>query len=71
VADAPVFDDGEALLEATRLHGLEGVIAKKRTERYRPGERGWVKTKHRDYWRCGQEFEFVRRRRARLTDLEV
>ena len=25
---------------------LEGVVAKKRTERYLPGERGWVKTKN-------------------------
>jgi bifunctional non-homologous end joining protein LigD len=47
----PVFDDGEALLEATRLHGLEGVVAKRRSEPYRPGERGWVKVKHRDYRR--------------------
>jgi bifunctional non-homologous end joining protein LigD len=50
----PVFDDGAALLEATRIHGLEGVVAKKRSEPYRPGERGWVKVKHRDYWRFGR-----------------
>ena len=59
------FDDGEALFEATRAHGLEGVVAKKRSERYRPGERGWVKTKHRAYWRFGQELELARRRRLR------
>jgi ATP-dependent DNA ligase len=30
-------------------------VAKKRSEPYRPGERGWVKVKHRHYWRFGQE----------------
>ena len=62
------FDDGEALLEATGKLGLEGVVAKKRSAPYRPGERGWVKTKHRTYWRFGQELESAqRRRRQRLT----
>jgi bifunctional non-homologous end joining protein LigD len=42
-----VFDDGEALVEATSGLGPEGVVAKKRLEPYRPGERGWVKVKHR------------------------
>ena len=45
---------------------LEGVVAKKRTERYLPGERGWVKTKNRDYWRFGSERDLARGRRARL-----
>jgi hypothetical protein len=27
---------------------------------YRPGERGWIKVKHRGYWRFGQELESVR-----------
>jgi bifunctional non-homologous end joining protein LigD len=63
-----VFEDGEALLEATRAHGLEGVVAKRRSKRYRPGERGWIKTKHRSYWRFGQALESARRRRRqRLT----
>jgi bifunctional non-homologous end joining protein LigD len=62
-----VFDEGEALLEATRMHGLEGVVAKKRSESYRPGERDWIKVKHRDYWRFGQELELARRRRGRVT----
>jgi ATP-dependent DNA ligase len=64
------FDDGEALLEATGTLGLEGVVAKKRSERYRPGERGWIKTKHRSYWRFGQELESAQRgRRVRVTNL--
>jgi bifunctional non-homologous end joining protein LigD len=57
------FDDGEALLEATGTLGLEGVVAKKRSERYRPGERGWIKTKHRSYWRFRQEVEYAGSRR--------
>jgi bifunctional non-homologous end joining protein LigD len=52
----PAFDDGEALLEATGRYGLEGIVAKKRSEPYRPGERGWIKVKHRDYWRFGRGF---------------
>jgi bifunctional non-homologous end joining protein LigD len=42
------FDDGAALWEAVCEHELEGVVAKKRSGRYLPGERGWVKTKNRD-----------------------
>ena len=45
------FDDGAALWHAIREHDLEGVVAKKRTSCYRPGERGWVKVKNRAYWR--------------------
>jgi ATP-dependent DNA ligase len=52
---------------ATRGLGLEGVVAKKRSEPYRPGERRWIKTKHRGYWRFGQELESAQRRRVRVT----
>jgi bifunctional non-homologous end joining protein LigD len=52
-----VFEDGQALFEAVRAHELEGVVAKRRNSRYRPGERGWVKTKNRDYWRYELERE--------------
>src|SRR5262245_35701393 len=51
------FDDGEALFEAVCAHELEGVVAKRRSGRYQPGERGWVKTKNRDYWRYEMERE--------------
>jgi bifunctional non-homologous end joining protein LigD len=46
---SPVFDDGEALVEATAVQGLEGVVAKRRTSRYLPGVRSpdWVKLPHR------------------------
>jgi bifunctional non-homologous end joining protein LigD len=51
------FDDGEALFEAVCAHELEGVLAKRRDSRYRPGERGWVKTKNKTYWRYNLERE--------------
>lgn len=43
------FDDGNALLAATRERGLEGVVAKRRASPYRPGVRSddWVKVPHR------------------------
>jgi hypothetical protein len=40
----------EGLAAATRAHGLEGVIAKRRDAAYQPGPRrtgAWVKIKHR------------------------
>ena len=51
------FDDGESLWAAVCEHELEGVVAKRKTARYMPGERGWVKTKNRDYWRYELERE--------------
>lgn len=44
---SPAFDDGEATAAAARANGLEGVVAKRRTSRYRPGARtgDWVKMK--------------------------
>jgi bifunctional non-homologous end joining protein LigD len=57
------FDDGAALFEAVCARGLEGVVAKRRSSRYRPGERGWVKTKNRDYWRYEMEREGALRMR--------
>jgi bifunctional non-homologous end joining protein LigD len=42
--------EGRSLLEATRAHGIEGVIAKRLDSPYRPGVRttAWIKTKHFD-----------------------
>jgi bifunctional non-homologous end joining protein LigD len=42
-----VFDDGETLFDAVWRNGLEGVVAKRLTQPYKPGERGWIKTKNR------------------------
>jgi bifunctional non-homologous end joining protein LigD len=41
------FDDGEALFEAAREQGLEGVVSKKVESRYQPGKRTreWLKVK--------------------------
>jgi ATP-dependent DNA ligase len=64
------FDDGEALFTVVVDQGLEGVVAKRQSSPYRPGERGWIKTKNREYWRYPQELETARRageRRQRLT----
>jgi bifunctional non-homologous end joining protein LigD len=54
---AEAFDDGEALFAAVCDQGLEGVVAKRRSQRYRPGERAWIKTKNKGYWRYGEELE--------------
>jgi bifunctional non-homologous end joining protein LigD len=58
---AETFDDGAALFAAVCAQGLEGVVAKRRGQRYRPGERAWIKTKNHDYWRYEQELESLRR----------
>ncbi|EYR62030.1 DNA ligase, partial [Actinotalea ferrariae CF5-4] len=46
---SPVYDDGDALWEVTLEHGLEGVVAKRRTSTYQAGRRSpdWVKAPHR------------------------
>jgi len=41
------FEDGEALFDAVCTRGLEGIVAKRDRDPYRPGERQWVKTKNR------------------------
>jgi hypothetical protein len=58
---AETFDDGAALFAAVCDQGLEGIVAKRRSQPYRPGERAWIKTKNRDYWRYGEELESLRR----------
>jgi bifunctional non-homologous end joining protein LigD len=64
VADA--FEDGAALYAAACERGLEGVVAKRRLERYRPGERGGIKVKNRSYWRYREELESLRRAIGRM-----
>ncbi|HYO19316.1 MAG TPA: non-homologous end-joining DNA ligase [Dermatophilaceae bacterium] len=46
----PTYDDGEALRTATLEQGLEGVVSKRLSSRYRPGRRSpdWLKFPHRD-----------------------
>ena len=52
-----MFANGQALFEVVCEHELEGVVAKRLDGRYRPGERDWVKTKNRAYWRWELERE--------------
>ena len=51
---SPVYDDGPALLSATREQGLEGIVAKRRASPYREGARtgDWVKVAHRTVDSC-------------------
>jgi bifunctional non-homologous end joining protein LigD len=58
----PAWDDGEALWNVVCDRGLEGVVVKKRSAPYRPGERLWTKVKNRDYWRYPLELEAVQRK---------
>ena len=44
-ATSETFEDGKALFRSVCGLGLEGVVAKKHSERYRPGERRWIKMK--------------------------
>jgi bifunctional non-homologous end joining protein LigD len=61
------FEDGEALFEAVCERELEGVVAKRTDSRYRPGERGWIKIKNRNYWRYELERESaINKRRPRI-----
>jgi len=43
------YDDGQMLHDATFQQGLEGIVSKRRTSMYRPGERTthWLKFAHR------------------------
>ena len=61
------FEDGKALWDAVCEHALEGVVAKRRSGRYSPGERAWIKTKNRDYWRYELEREGAIRSRRRAA----
>jgi bifunctional non-homologous end joining protein LigD len=45
----PTYDDGVMLFDATLQQGLEGIVSKRLTSRYRPGLRSkdWLKFAHR------------------------
>lgn len=45
----PVFPDGRALYEATLAQGLEGIVSKRTSSPYLPGQRSvhWLKSPHR------------------------
>lgn len=56
------FDDGAALFDAIVELELEGVVAKRERDPYRPGERLWVKTKNRSAPRFEEERAGIGRR---------
>jgi DNA ligase D-like protein (predicted ligase)/DNA ligase D-like protein (predicted polymerase)/DNA ligase D-like protein (predicted 3'-phosphoesterase) len=47
-------EDGQSLFNAAKLHGLEGIMAKKRDSKYAPGKRSdcWIKVKVRETCEC-------------------
>lgn len=61
MGDSETFEDGHAFYSAVCKHGLEGVVAKKPSGRYRSGERGWVRLKNPGYWRRDSEIEAMQR----------
>ena len=65
------FEDGLALFAAVCEYGLEGVVAKKLSSRYRSGERGWVKVKNPNYWRRDAEQEAMTRKHERRVRTRV
>jgi bifunctional non-homologous end joining protein LigD len=68
-ATSETFENGEALFTSVCELDLEGVVAKKHSERYRPGEQRWVKRKNPNYWRRESEIEGVRRSAERRRAL--
>jgi ATP-dependent DNA ligase len=56
---------GNALYAAVCEHGLEGVVARKLSDRYRPRSRNWVELKNPNYWRRDSEIEATQRSRER------
>jgi bifunctional non-homologous end joining protein LigD len=60
-----VFDDGHVLYDAVIKHGLEGIVAKRRTAIYRPGYRSWTKVKNPGYWRRESEIAHMQRSHKR------
>lgn len=65
----PTFPEGEALFAAMCERGLEGVVAKRERDVYRPGERVWVKTKNRGAPRFAEELAGVAR--SRITAMRL
>jgi ATP-dependent DNA ligase len=51
------FGEGHALFDAVCEWEMEGVVAKRLHDPYKPGERAWVKTKNREYRRYEMERE--------------
>ena len=61
------FEDGPTLFRAVCARGLEGVVAKRDSDPYRPGDRSWVKTKNRATARFAEERDGDGRRARRAA----
>jgi bifunctional non-homologous end joining protein LigD len=57
------FEDGPALWDVIVERGMEGVVAKREREAYRPGARLWMKTKNRATTRFQEELAGAQRPR--------
>jgi len=68
---AETFAEGAALFDAVCRLGLEGVVAKRLSSRYRANQRGWIKTKNPNYWRLDLEREAMQRSRERRADMRT
>jgi len=64
------FDDPDALWQAVLELRLEGVVAKRESDRYRPGEKLWIRRKSRRWLRHEEERELAMRRRRRIVPNE-
>lgn len=62
---SPRFDDGAALWDSVCERRLEGIVAKRERDPYRPGERGWVKQKNPGWSRYLAERQSATRQRTR------
>jgi bifunctional non-homologous end joining protein LigD len=65
------FEDGPALFDSVCSFGLEGVVAKRLSSRYRTNQRGWIKTKNPNYWRRDSEREAMATKRERRARTHV
>ena len=65
------FEDGEALFDAVCARRLEGIVAKRNSDPYRPGERQWVKTKNRSTARFAEERQGIGRRVKSTAKLAI
>jgi bifunctional non-homologous end joining protein LigD len=59
------FEDGQALWEAIVERRLEGVVAQRERDPYRPAARMWVKTKNRATVRFREELQGATRNQQR------
>jgi len=56
MGQAAAFEDGQALFDTMCDRGLEGIVAKRLGDPYRPGGRTWwIKTKNRSTLRFAEE----------------